>query len=189
MMDIPSCSFGSKPKRHFQSELNFPTFFNKSFPLPCQNSWTLCQPTSTIATRVISVLRMKPFTLEDWRQLPVVGKNIGTTGRLTQSLWEWTLTLQDTPFSKRVRLLSGFTARVRKGYYGYGNQVKNCTVSSTITVVGQTIALACNSNPTKVIGLERLLPCIQIMLDGYQKVNPPTRKKAPSASGCPRTLG
>ncbi len=88
MTDIPSCSFGSKPKWHFQSELNFLTFLNKSFPLPCQNSWTLCQPTSAIATRVISVLRMKPFTLEDWRRLPVVGKNIGTTGRLTQSLWE-----------------------------------------------------------------------------------------------------
>jgi hypothetical protein len=83
MTDIPSRSFGSKPKWHFQSELDFLTFFNNSFPLPCQNSWMLCQPTSAIAMRVISILRMKPFTLEDWRRLPVVGKNIETTGRLT----------------------------------------------------------------------------------------------------------
>jgi hypothetical protein len=38
MTDIPSRLFGSKPKGHFQSELNFLTLFNKSFPLPCQNS-------------------------------------------------------------------------------------------------------------------------------------------------------
>ena len=37
--------------------------------------------------------------------------------------------LQDTPFSKRIRLLSEFTARVCTSYYGKGNQVKNCTVS------------------------------------------------------------
>ena len=50
MTDIPSCFFGSKPKWHFTSELAFLTFFNNSFPLPCQNSWMLCQPTSAIAT-------------------------------------------------------------------------------------------------------------------------------------------
>jgi hypothetical protein len=97
MTDISSCLFGSEQKWHFQSELNFLTFFNKSFPLPCQNSWTLYQPTSAIATGVISILRMKPFTLEDWRQLPMARKNIGTTGRLMQSLWEWTLTYRTPP--------------------------------------------------------------------------------------------
>ncbi len=96
--------------------------------------------------------------------------------------------LQDTPFSKRVCLLSGFAARVCKGYYGYGNQVINCTVSSANTAVGQTIALACDSNPTKVIGSERLLPHIQIMLDGYWKVHPPTRKKLPVQADVPELL-
>ncbi len=96
--------------------------------------------------------------------------------------------LQDTPFSKQVRLLSGFAARVRKGYYRYGNHVKNCTVSSAIMAVGQTIALACESNPTKVIGLECLLPCIQIMLDGYRMVDPPTRKKLPVQADDPELL-
>ena len=31
--------------------------------------------------------------------------------------------LQDTQFSKRIRLLSGFAARVRTGFYGQGKQV------------------------------------------------------------------
>lgn len=67
MKDILSYLFGSKLKWHFKSELAFLTFFNDSFPLPCQNSWMLCQPTSAIATRVISILQMKPFMMDDWR--------------------------------------------------------------------------------------------------------------------------
>ncbi len=62
--------------------------------------------------------------------------------------------LQDTHFSKHIQLLFGFAARVHTGYYGSGNQVKNCTVSSALTAIGQTIALACDSNPTKVVGSE-----------------------------------
>jgi hypothetical protein len=92
MTDILSRLFGSKPKWHFKSEENLLIFFNVNFPLPNQNLWTFCQPTSTIATCMISVLRMMPFTLEDWRQLPVAGRNIGTTGNGMQPLWEWTLT-------------------------------------------------------------------------------------------------
>ena len=86
--------------------------------------------------------------------------------------------LQGTNFQKRIRLLSGFAARVRTGYYGNGKQVKNCTVSSAITAVGQTITLACDSNPTKVVGSECLLPRLQIMLDRYQLSNPN------AATGC-----
>jgi hypothetical protein len=96
--------------------------------------------------------------------------------------------LQDTPFSKRIRLLSGFAARVRTGHYGNGRQVKGCTVSSAITAVGQTIALACDANPTKVIGSERLLPRLQIMLDGYRKVDPETQKKLPVQLDVPKLL-
>ncbi len=92
MTDIPSRSFGSKPKWHFKTDEDLLTFFNSTFPLQTQNSWSICQPTSTIATHVISVLWMKPFTLEDWRQLPAAGKSIGTTGKPTGHLWEWTLT-------------------------------------------------------------------------------------------------
>jgi hypothetical protein len=99
MTDIPSPSFGSEHKWHFKSEHDLLTFFNCNFTLPSQNSWTVCQPTSVIATRVISVLRMTPFTLDNWRRLPAAGKNIGITGRSTRLLWEWTLTFR-VPTSK-----------------------------------------------------------------------------------------
>ncbi len=90
MTDIPSRSFGSKPKWHFKIEADLLTFFNASFPLPHQNSWSGCQPTSKIAMRMISILRIVPFKLEDWRRLPAVAKNIGTIGKPMQGLWEWT---------------------------------------------------------------------------------------------------
>ena len=87
--------------------------------------------------------------------------------------------LQDAPFQKQIRLLSGFAARVLTGHYGKGNQVKNCTVSSALTAIGQTVALACDANPIKAVGSERPLPRLQIMLDGYRKVDLPTRNKLP----------
>jgi hypothetical protein len=39
-------------------------------------------------------------------------------------------------------------------------------VTGAIMAIGQTIALACNKNPTKVIGSNKFLPNIQIMIDG-----------------------
>jgi hypothetical protein len=92
MTDILSRLFGSKPKWHFQLEEKLLTFFRVNFPLPNQNLWTVCQPTSAIATHVVSILQMTPFTLEDLRQLSMAGRNIGTTGNGMQRLWEWTLT-------------------------------------------------------------------------------------------------
>jgi hypothetical protein len=54
------------------------------------NSRSMCQPTSKIAMPMISILRIVPFKLEDWRRLPVAAKNIGTVGRPIRGLWEWT---------------------------------------------------------------------------------------------------
>jgi hypothetical protein len=59
--------------------------------------------------------------------------------------------LQGTQFSKRIHLLSGFAAQVRTGLWSR-KPSKNCAVSTALTSVGQTIALACDSNPTKVTG-------------------------------------
>ncbi len=91
LTDIPSwSSFGSKQKWHFKTDNALLTFFNSSFSLPNKNFWSACQPTSEIAMHVISILWIVPFNLEDWRQLPMVTKNIGTTGKPTWGLWEWT---------------------------------------------------------------------------------------------------
>jgi hypothetical protein len=94
MTDIPLRSFGSKAKWHFKTESDLLTFFNTTSPLPNQNSWTACQPTSKIVTCVTSILRTKPFSLKDWRRLPAVGKNIGTIGSPIWGLWERTLTFR-----------------------------------------------------------------------------------------------
>ena len=96
--------------------------------------------------------------------------------------------LQDTPFSERVCLLKGFASRVRTGYYGRGKQVQAGSMSSAITTVGQMIALATNSNPTKIVGSEKLLPRLQQMLDGFQKADPPTVKQLPVEADVPEFL-
>ncbi len=57
-----------------------------------------------------------------------------------------------------------------------------------LMAVGQTIALVCDSNPTKVTGSERFLPCLQIMLDGYRKVDPTTKKMLPVQADVPELL-
>jgi hypothetical protein len=57
-----------------------------------------------------------------------------------------------------------------------------------LTAVGQTIALVCNSNPTKITGSECLLPRLEIMLGGYRKVDPPTKKMLPVQADVPELL-
>ena len=96
--------------------------------------------------------------------------------------------LQDDQFPTRMRALSGFLARVRTGYYGQGKQVKNCTVSSALTAIGQMVVLACNDNPTKIKGSDKLLPRLQVMLVGYRKEDPPTIKKLPVQADVPELL-
>ena len=92
MTDIPSRSFGSEPKWHCKSDSDLLTLFNSTFPLPNQTSWTVFRLTSDMLTRVISILRMKAFTMDEWRRLPKIGKHTGTIGPAMSHLWEWTLT-------------------------------------------------------------------------------------------------
>jgi hypothetical protein len=87
--------------------------------------------------------------------------------------------LQDTLFTIRVCLLTGFAGPIRTGYYGQGKQIQAGSVSSAITAIGQAIALATNTNPTKVVGSNKLLLCLQQMLDGFQQADPPTSKQLP----------
>jgi hypothetical protein len=96
--------------------------------------------------------------------------------------------LDHTPFETRVRCLTGFAQQTRTGFYGQGQQVQSSTVSQAITVVGQTIVLAHNDNPTKVNGSDKFLPALQVMLDGYSKSDPPTRKMLPVEAYVPNLL-
>ena len=57
--DIPSRSFGYKKEWHFPLDIDFLTFFNKTFPLPKQESWHIFQLQKKICTRVTSALLMR----------------------------------------------------------------------------------------------------------------------------------
>ncbi len=98
---------------------------------------------------VILILRMTLFTMEDWRKLPPAGRSIGTIGKGIWCLWEWTLTYRIPPSLSKSDSSLALLQR---------QQVKNCTVSSTLTTINQTIELAYDSNPAKVVGSKRLLP-------------------------------
>ena len=96
LTDIPSRSFGSEAAWYCKTDAQLLTLFNSTFPLPNQGSWTVFHLSSEIATRMISILRMKVFTADEWRRLPKKGKFTGSVGSPMSSLWEWTHT-----FNKR----------------------------------------------------------------------------------------
>jgi hypothetical protein len=94
--------------------------------------------------------------------------------------------LQNASYEHRVRAITGFAARIRAGYYGRGRQVTTATVTSAITAIGTTIALACGRNPTKIgDGSDRLLPRVSQMLDGMKKHDPLVMKKLPVEADIP----
>jgi hypothetical protein len=96
--------------------------------------------------------------------------------------------LQGAEYTTKVRVLTGFAARVRQGYYGRGKRVAAGTVVGAITAVGQEIALACGTNPTKIAGSERLLPQLAQTLDGWRKEDPPTTKQLLVEADVPKLL-
>ncbi len=57
------------------------------------------RPNYTVVMHVILALRMKPFALNNWRQIPKVGRHNGEIGVPTSNLWGWIHTFS-TPHSK-----------------------------------------------------------------------------------------
>jgi hypothetical protein len=104
MTDIPSRSFGSEKKWYCKNDEELLTLFNAAYPLPQQNSWTVFQLSFAISMRVISVLRMTAFGMAEWRRLPKLGSHIGTVGRATSNLWEWTLIYREPHSPKQSEL-------------------------------------------------------------------------------------
>ena len=96
--------------------------------------------------------------------------------------------LQGAEYTTKVRVLTGFAARVRQGSYGRGKRVAAGTVIGALTAVGQEISLACGTNPTKIAGSERLLPRLAQTLDGWRKEDPPTTKQLPVEADVPELL-
>lgn len=88
--------------------------------------------------------------------------------------------LQGVPYHIQVRTLSGFAGRVRTGYYGRNRQITAPSVTSSLTAVGTTIALAFGNNPTKMAGAQdKMIPRLAQMLSGFRNKDPPTIKKLP----------
>jgi hypothetical protein len=82
----------------------------------------------------------------------------------------------------------GYAARVRSGYFGKGKQVQASTVTSAITAIGKKITMDTNTNPTKLMGSEQFIICIQELLDWYRIADPPTEKKLPIEADVPELL-
>jgi len=96
MTDIPSRSFNPRKKWYCADDAALCSLFNDKFPLPNQQSWTVFHVSSKIFMKVLSVLRMEPFSMEEWRRLPRAGRHTGAVGEPTASLWEWTLTYRES---------------------------------------------------------------------------------------------
>ena len=96
--------------------------------------------------------------------------------------------LQGVEYTQRVRALTGFAGRVRRGAYGRGKRVQAGTVIGAITFVGQEITLACGENPTKLAWSDKCLPWLQQMYDGWRKEDPATTKQLPVEADVPELL-
>ena len=58
MTDIPSHLFGSNLSCFNKNDTYLLNLFNKNYPVPNQDSWTVFGPSNSVSMKVISVLRM-----------------------------------------------------------------------------------------------------------------------------------
>ena len=65
MTDIPWRSFGSTPTWECHTDSAFAQLYNYLFPLPEQTFWNVFRFSNAIATLVISILLMQPFTMDE----------------------------------------------------------------------------------------------------------------------------
>ncbi len=96
LTDVPSRSFGSNPWWACHTDTAFSTLYNSLFPLPDQSSWNVFQFSNVVVTKVISVLLMKPSTMDEWRRLPRLGRCIGPHGPNSSHLWAWIHTSRES---------------------------------------------------------------------------------------------
>jgi hypothetical protein len=95
--DVPSPLFGSNPAWHCNTDSDLLMLFNSMCPLPNQLSWTVFHLNCGMVTCVILALQINPFVLDNWRQLPKVGRHVGDIGAPTSNLWRWIHTFSTPP--------------------------------------------------------------------------------------------
>jgi hypothetical protein len=141
MKGIPSRMFGSKPKWHCKSNHALLALFNNLFPLPNQTLWNVFQISYAVGMQVTSILWMRDFTLDKWRQLPKAGNLVGSIGQPMLRLWEWILVSYRTP-RLQSESASSLGLPLKSGW--------GTTVEENKSKLGVYLAaLAINSNPTK----------------------------------------
>ena len=86
---------------------------------------------------------------------------------------------QDCLYLQQIRAISGFGARVKTGFYGFGREISASSVSTALTAIGQTISMDRNYNPLKMNGSDKLLQPLQLMMSGFKKWDKPVEKKLP----------
>ncbi len=96
--------------------------------------------------------------------------------------------LQGVQYATKVRVLTAFAARVRRGLYGQRKQVHTATVVGALKAIRQEIALACGESPTKVTGNKKLFPRLQQIYDGWRKEDSPTTNQLPFEANVPEVL-
>ena len=69
-------------------------------------------------------------------------------------------------------ILLAFSARVRTGAYGYGNQVRVQTVTDALSAIAQTCRLAGKQSPTSETEGTYILP-LKRMIEGFKRLDPP----------------
>ena len=182
----PSRLFSSNPAWTCMFYLDLLTLFNTRFLLPMQQSWTIYHPNCALVMHVMcladeafcaewldATINMREMCWQNWCSYV---KHLGVDPYLHQ-----------VPYTTRVQCLMEFAAWTRTGFYRHGRQVQSSTVTGPIMAIGQTVALACNENPTKVIGSDKFFPVLQIMLlEGYTNTDPSTKRKTTGQNRCTR---
>jgi hypothetical protein len=96
--------------------------------------------------------------------------------------------LQKTEIHEKDKALKSFAAAIRTGYFGHGCQVRSCTVSTALSAVNTTIAMATETEPLKLPGKTSWLPEIGMMLKGWAGADGQVEKKMPLEVDVPEFL-
>jgi hypothetical protein len=139
MTNIPSRSFGSKPKCHCKSNTELLTLFNNLFPIPSQDSWAVFQISYTVGMQVTSKLQMKDSTLDEWWHLPKVRKHVGAAGLHMSHLWKWTLSYR-TPRS--LSEMASTQSQALQGEFIQATMVKGNRSKLEVSLLAQSRPLA-----------------------------------------------
>ena len=128
---------------------------------------------------VISALRMKPFVLDNWRRLPLPGKLIGDIGQPTLHLWDSIQTYNQQPLNNKFSASQDSPSAFAQDTMDEDDRYRLQQLQAQLLPLGRRLSLAIGHNPAKVIGSDKFLPALQVMINGFAKEDPPTRKMLP----------